>query len=116
MYLKKCTRACEMGLNTILQRDNRALCVKNYLVDMILFCFGVEKIQIALPLGSAICIGQLPLISFRVDGQIDPFNVLGFAMQTFLGAFCQDKRARAFNTGFNSSTGMTVLPTVWNRK
>lgn len=57
-----------------------------------------------------------PLIPFRVHGQIDPFNVMGFALQTFLKPFRHNKRAMIFNLGFTALAGATVLLTDWQAK
>ncbi|GAB3935723.1 hypothetical protein [Larkinella terrae] len=54
-----------------------------------------------------------PLIPFQVHGQIDPFNVMGFALQTFLGPFSRSKGATAFNIGFTLLSGITVAWTNW---
>lgn len=57
-----------------------------------------------------------PLIPFRVHGQIDPFNILGFAVQTALQPFRNDKKAALFNLGFMALAGVTVLLTDWRGK
>lgn len=55
-----------------------------------------------------------PLIPFPTHGQIDPFNVAQFALQSGLKAFRRDKKALFFNIGFTALAGITVLLTDWN--
>lgn len=57
-----------------------------------------------------------PLIPFTVHGKIDPFNVAGFAAQTFLKSFPKDKKALLFNIAFTAVAGLTVLLTDWEGK
>lgn len=55
-----------------------------------------------------------PLIPFRTHGKIDPFNVAGFALQTFAKPFRRNKKATVFNVLFTALAGITVLLTDWD--
>lgn len=53
-----------------------------------------------------------PLIPIKIHSTVDPFNVAGFALQTFSNPF-KHKKARMFNIAFTILAGLTVLLTDW---
>lgn len=55
-----------------------------------------------------------PLIPFRTHGKIDPFNIAGFALQTFSKPFRKDTKAMVFNAGFTALAAIIVLLTDWD--
>lgn len=51
------------------------------------------------------------LIPMETHGKIDPFNVVQFALQSFLKPFHKTKKELIFNVAFTAIAGLTVLLT-----